>query len=132
MNESAPAFESIMPASELASVFFSLLLIVGLIFALAWLVRRFGGAGALGASSSMRVVSSLNLGAKEKVVVVKVGDQQLLLGVTPHQITKLAEVDIPQAEAPVNFADKLQELLPKHGRSKPKSMAITANNSDPD
>ncbi len=34
----------------------------------------------------MRVIASLPVGYKEKLLVVKVGEQQLLLGVTPQQV----------------------------------------------
>lgn len=132
MTEASTAIDNIIPASELASVFFSLLLIIGLIFALAWLVRRFGGATGVNATSSMKVIASLSLGPKEKLLVVQVGAEQFLIGVTPQNINKIAKVDLPEpaSGAPINFADKLQELLQKNGRSKSQSLVDTAD-TDP-
>lgn len=107
---------SIVPTSELAGVFFSLLLIIGLIFAMAWLVRRFNGGGRFYRANAMKVVTSMPLGSKEKLIVVDVGDKQLLLGVTPHHISYIDEVTLPEhASEPSTFANKLQELLNKHG-----------------
>ncbi|WP_119395000.1 flagellar biosynthetic protein FliO [Salinibius halmophilus] len=128
MTQANEAMNTIVPTSELASVFFSLLLIIGLIFALAWLVRRFGGATGASSSSSMKVIASLSLGAKEKLLVVQVGDEQFLLGVTPQSINKIDKVNLAiTPNAPINFADKLQELLQKNGRSNSSSLVDTTD-----
>ena len=71
----------------------------------------------------LRVVASLQLGAKERAVVVEVGGQQLLLGVTPAGICRLHELPqpLPPVEAPKlpnlkdlpNFAQLLSQRLRK-------------------
>ncbi len=38
---------------------------------------------------NMHILQSLSLGVKEKLVLVKIGDKQLLLGITPGKITCL-------------------------------------------
>jgi flagellar protein FliO/FliZ len=82
--ETAPA----TPSVAMAQVFFGLVLVVGTIFALAWLSRRLGGA-LPGNGKSMKILAVLPLGTKEKIVLVEVGGQQLMLGVTPGQINTL-------------------------------------------
>lgn len=88
-------------AGSLLQVTFSLLLVLGAVFAAAWLVRRLRGLGGPG-TDAIRVVAATALGAKERAVLVQVGKQQLLLGVTPGQVNLLhtlnesIDVDTPR------------------------------------
>ena len=102
-------------ASYMVQVFLGLLAIIALIFAIAWFVRRFGQ-GTLLASAEMRIVASLPLGTRERVVVVEVGQQQLILGVTPQQINTLHSFDTPvlgkrSPKQPSEFRQKIQDIL---------------------
>jgi flagellar protein FliO/FliZ len=109
-------------APGLFGAFMALLLVLGLILGLAWLLRRLPGAG-FRPSEGLHVVASLQLGAKERAVVVEVGGQQLLLGVTPAGISRLHELPqpLPPVEAPKlpnlkdlpNFAQLLSQRLRK-------------------
>ena len=106
----------------LFGAFMALLLVLGLILGLAWLLRRLPGTG-FRPSEGLRVVASLQLGAKERAVVVEVGGQQLLLGVTAAGISRLHELPqpLPPVEAPKlpslkelpNFAQLLSQRLRK-------------------
>lgn len=101
---------------------FGLLLVLGLILGLAWMLRRLPGAG-FRPAEGLRVVASLQLGAKERAVVVEVGGQQLLLGVTAAGISRLHELPqpLPPAEPArlpnlkdlPNFAQLLSQRLRK-------------------
>ncbi|MGB5855771.1 MAG: flagellar biosynthetic protein FliO [Oceanisphaera sp.] len=75
----------------------SSLLVIGIILVLGWLLRRLRGASLLGGSRQLKVVSSLALGQRERLVVVQVGEEQYLLGVTAQQISGLGKLDIPLA-----------------------------------
>jgi flagellar protein FliO/FliZ len=75
------------------SMIVSLLLVLGLIVVCALLVKRFQPM--IQMNSGLKVVSSLSLGAKERIVVVQVGDKQLLLGVTSQQISLLENLESP-------------------------------------
>ncbi len=106
----------------LFGAFVALALVVALIFALAWLLRRLPGGG-FRPAEGLTLVASLPLGAKERVVVVEVGGRQLLLGVTAGGIRTLHELPepLPQAPAPKlpdlrqlpNFAQLLAQKLRK-------------------
>jgi flagellar protein FliO/FliZ len=76
------------PAGGLAQVTLSLLLVLAAIFAAAWTVRRLRGVGQRGAET-LRIVADLSLGPKERAVLIQVGQQQLLVGVAPGQVTTL-------------------------------------------
>jgi flagellar protein FliO/FliZ len=88
-------------AGSLLQVTFSLLLVLGAVFAAAWLVRRVRGLAGPG-TEAIRVVAATALGAKERAVLVQVGKQQLLLGVTPgqvnllHTLSETIDVDAPR------------------------------------
>lgn len=125
----APAAKAATPVGQhaasapgLFSAFFTLLLVLGLIIGLGWLLKRMPG-GAFRPAEGLKVVASINVGAKERVVVVDVNGQQLLLGITAGGISTLHQLPepLPQAPAPAlpnlkqlpNFAQLLAQKLRK-------------------
>ncbi|SEK48724.1 flagellar protein FliO/FliZ [Colwellia chukchiensis] len=94
------------------SMIISLLMVLAVIFVSAMVLKRFQGVRQ--SINGMQIVTSLHLGAKEKLVVVQAGEQQLLLGVTPQQISLLKTLDKPlQANAEVtnDFAKSFANIL---------------------
>lgn len=75
-------------AGSLAQVTLSLLLVLAIVFAAAWLMRRMRGFGRFGANT-IQIIADAPLGAKERAVLIQVGQQQLLLGVAPGHINML-------------------------------------------
>lgn len=115
--------------SHLLSVTFALLFIVLLIVAVSWFIRRFGS-GVFAGNPHMKILAAMPLGTRERVILVEVGGQQLLLGVTASQINTLhvfsEPVDLGTPTAPVSdFSRKLMTLLQKNNPSD----ATTNNNS---
>lgn len=101
---------------SLTQLLAGLVLVIGLIFLLAWLLKRFTGLS--GQNRSLQVVASLSLSAREKVVLIQAGDQQLLLGVAPGRVNLLQTYDQPLIEPGVamgEFANKLQQALSRKG-----------------
>ncbi|MFP7726559.1 flagellar biosynthetic protein FliO [Lysobacter sp. D1-1-M9] len=101
-------------AGAVGSAVLALLLVVALILALAWLARRMPGAAA-SSNKSLRVVASLAVGQRERVMVVDVGGTQLLLGVGPggtRTLHTLAE-PLPVQDAPAPFAQLLAQQFGK-------------------
>ncbi len=87
----APAAGSAAPAVSaggLASVTLALLAVLAAIFALAWLARRMRTLGSR-AAGALEILASMPLGAKERAVLLKVGDAQILLGVAPGRVNML-------------------------------------------
>ncbi len=75
-------------AGGLVQVTIALAVVLAAVFAAAWLMQRlrnFGG----GQAGSIKVITSVALGPKERAVVVQVGRQQLLLGVAPGRVSTL-------------------------------------------
>lgn len=99
-------FKPVTTTSQLAvQVFFGLLLVLALIFSLAWLAKkmRFMPAG-MHNPDVMRPLASMHLGPKEKLVLIEIGKQQLLLGVTSQQVNL-----IHQLAEPINLAEETQK-----------------------
>lgn len=107
-------------ASPLASALQMLLGLGIVLVAIActvWLLRRLTP-GQVGSASDLRVVAAVAVGPKERVVLVDVGDQRLVLGVAPGQVTKLTEMPRPAMEealpvAAPPFVGKFKEMLAK-------------------
>lgn len=105
----------IKPGASLLNLVLGLGLIVGLIFALFWLVRRMGQGGLL-TSNQMKIVAAMPMGTRERIVVIEVGGQQLLLGITATQINTLhvfsePVVDTQSVTGQSEFGKKLMAIL---------------------
>jgi len=72
----------------LGEVTLALLLVLGAVFALAWLLKRARGFGSR-VGNSLDVLAQVPLGPKERAVLVKVGPTQILLGVAPGRVNTL-------------------------------------------
>lgn len=82
------------------SMVLSLLMVLVLIFLAAWVLKKFNVVNK--SVSGMKVISSLPLGTKERLVVVQVDNEQLLLGVSGQQITLLKTLEKPlEVNAPM-------------------------------
>lgn len=115
-SESSPT----LPAEpSLITVIGALALIILIMVTLAWLFRRFGMARRLnGGQHAFNVVSSQSLGGRERLVLVDVGDQRLVLGVTAAQINCLATQPRPampvEMASPSSFADIFSAIRQRH------------------
>lgn len=111
-------------AGQLTQLVLGLLLVVGLIFFLAWLLRRVQQAGPAGKGQVIELVGSRALGPRDRLVLVQVGNEQILLGLSPGTITALhvlkEPVQVPGTteKATPEFAQRLMELLGKDQKDK--------------
>lgn len=89
-----------------------LLFVIGLILLCAWLFRKLSGQYQ-GVQGQLKVVGSVAVGSRERVVIVAAGDTWLVLGVANGSVNKLHEMP-PQAtpEAPTgDFKSRLQQAF---------------------
>ncbi|OUR73270.1 flagellar biosynthetic protein FliO [Methylophaga sp. 41_12_T18] len=110
-----------LSTSALVETLLGLFLVLGLIMFLAWLIKRTNRFQAT-ANGEMKIIAGLALGPKERAVLLQVGEQQILVGVTAQQIQTLHVLDKPisldnSSEKPIVFADKLQQLIQQRGKS---------------
>ncbi|MFS2199525.1 flagellar biosynthetic protein FliO [Pseudomonas sp. Pseusp3] len=118
----APAVNSGV-GGQLTQLVFGLLLVLGLIFLLAWLLRRVQQAGPAGKGQVIDIVGSRALGPRDRLMLVQVGNEQILLGLSPGSITALhvlkEPVQVPSSEKPTpEFAQRLLEMLGKDQKDK--------------
>ncbi|WP_353408945.1 flagellar biosynthetic protein FliO [Pseudoteredinibacter isoporae] len=107
-------------STQLLQILLALGLIIALIYALAWFLKRFSNQGSF-ANSPIKIISSTAMGTREKIVLAEVNGQQLLLGVTAHSINTLQSFDKTELEglelsqnrpeAVVDFKAKLAGLM---------------------
>jgi len=91
--EANSAPQSLSNPTSIVSIFLSLLLVIGVVFMLAFLMRRFNVTQS--GTSNLKVVASMMAGTKERVMVIEVAGEQYLLGVTAHNINHLATLANP-------------------------------------
>ena len=101
---------------DLFQVLWGLLLVLGAIVAMVWLLKRLGNFST-SANKQIRIIGGVSLGTREKLVVVQVGKDQLVLGVTPgsvrnlHTLNEPLEMDTSQQAGNSLFANKLKALI---------------------
>jgi flagellar protein FliO/FliZ len=85
--QAAPAAAPV-GAGGLAAVTLALLAVLAAIFAVAWLARRVRGMGnRLG--NAIDVLAEVPLSPKERAVLLRVGTEQILIGVAPGHVSAL-------------------------------------------
>lgn len=116
----APAREAASNAPDTVATVISLglglLAVVAVIYGCAWLIRRMNGMTGMN-NNAIKVVSVLAIGARERIALVEVGGQQILLGITPSTIRTLQVFEEPVVDAAnppsSEFARRLQGLIGK-------------------
>lgn len=93
LSNSAFAAENppISPSGGLMQIATALLLVLGLVVMAAWLMRRLGPMNA-GNKIPVKIIGGISVGNRERVMVVEVGDQWLILGVTASNINNLGSM----------------------------------------
>ena len=92
-------------AEGLGETAVGLLIVLGLIAALAWGLRRFGRVP-MGGRGAVQVLGGVSLGSRERAVLLSVGDTRLLVGVAPGQVRTLHVLGDGQGEG---FAGQLDQ-----------------------
>lgn len=96
--------------SLMLQVTLGLVVVIGLMLALAWLAKRMRLVPGASHHHALKVLAVLPLSNRERLALVQVGDQQLLLGVTASQINCLHQLDKPITAPPQQAAGFAQLL----------------------
>ena len=87
----------------------------------AWLLKRYGPKSITG-GTAVRLVGALNVGARERILVVEVGEQWIVVGASPGRMNALATMPRQDAgddmePAPslpgANFAEWFKQTIEK-------------------
>ena len=126
--QAAPAVQAAAPAAATSAgsmfqVLFGLLVVLGLLAGAAWLLKRFG-AMKPAAGGSVRIVGGVSVGSRERVLVVEVADQWIVVGVAPGRVNGLATMPRQETAAGVappstspNFSTWLKQTIEKRNGS---------------
>ena len=102
--------------NNLLQLTLGMLAVLALIMAIAWLLKR-SGRFQMGAGGGLRILGGLSMGARERVVLLQVGETQLLVGVAPGRVQTLHVLDQPleanETAAGAGFSAQLASLLNK-------------------
>jgi len=115
---------AILDTSSLMQMLLALILVIVLIVGLSFAVRKFNMFTA-GSSAHIRIVGGLALSNKDRLLLVQVGDEQLLISTSPGRVQKIHELENPidlevagegASTAAQNFSSLLQAVT-QRGRS---------------
>lgn len=109
VNDTPQVGKHVMANMDAGSMILSLLMVLALIIICALVFKRFNITQQ--DVSQLKVVTSLSLGAKERVVVIQAGEQQLLLGVTAQQVTLIERLAEPLKAQTVSTVALPKSLL---------------------
>ena len=107
----------VSPMASVGNVLFALAGMIALIFLLAYGAKRLQNLQPV-SGQHIKTLTSVSIGIKEKIALIQVGEQQILIGITPHAINTLLVLDTPldlnhqNNESPV-FQQILKKALNK-------------------
>jgi flagellar protein FliO/FliZ len=115
---------SVSPTTGVIQILLALSFVIFLMLAIAWIIKRVGP-GMIHQQLPMKIIGGMRIGNREKVMVIEVADQWLVLGITAQQINTLATLpkqelnETTQAEANTNnpFANWLKTTMEKRNAS---------------
>lgn len=95
----------------------ALFIVLVSVIGFAWMMRRFGRLQS-SAKGALQMIDGMALSTRERIVLVQVGDTQILLGVAPGRVETVHVLDKPvqaegRREMSGNFAARLKEVLGK-------------------
>jgi flagellar protein FliO/FliZ len=115
LEQAAPAVADPFSASYLFKLVAVMGFILLLIFALAWMMKKMQ-ITQNSQNGVINIVSAISVGQRDRIALIQVGEEQILVGLTPGKIEKLHELKQPVAMPQVNpaaqnFSDKFQQLM---------------------
>jgi flagellar protein FliO/FliZ len=108
------------PAGSGLQLLFGMVVVLGLLMGIAWWIKRFGPVrNSSGAAA--KIIGGVSVGTRERVMVVEVGDQWIVIGVAPGSVNALTtmprQAHLPESETaaqpPTNFAGWLKQTIDK-------------------
>ena len=109
------------PSEHFGQIVLSLVLVLLIIFISAWLLRRYGRFPGV-AEGNLKVLGALSVGQRERILLLQVSEDQVLVGVTTSRISRLHQLEVPvevKDNVPVTsqFSQRLQDALKLKGNN---------------
>jgi flagellar protein FliO/FliZ len=99
-SASSPAMQG-TPTGMILQALFGLAVVLGLMAGAAWLIKRFNP-NRPGQGGHVRIVGGVSVGSRERVIVVEVADQWIVVGVAPGNVNALSTMPRQEMPAPGN------------------------------
>lgn len=100
-------------AMSLSKIVISLALVILLVLGLGWMFKKLSLR--LPGNRQIKVICALPLGQRERILVIEIQGKQRVIGVTPHSINLLFELEnpLPEEKLASDFHTQLQSFLKK-------------------
>ncbi len=108
-----PGSDNSSGSMALGKIAISLALVIFLVLGLGWLFKKL--TLRLPGSRHMKVICTLPLGQRERILIIEIQGKQRVIGVTPHSINLLFELEnpLPEEKLASDFHTQLQSFLRK-------------------
>ncbi|MCF6325177.1 MAG: flagellar biosynthetic protein FliO [Gammaproteobacteria bacterium] len=101
----------VMGAGNIFQILAGLFVVLMMILGAGWMMKRFGGLGGV-SNDNLKIVAGISVGQREKIIVVQVGEVQVLVGIAPGNIQTLHVL-----ESTINSDSGLKIKSQKNGDS---------------
>lgn len=108
--------------SVMLQMLLGLAFIIALLFLGAYFLRRLNGGRSFGNNGPLRIVGGLMLSPRERIVLVEVNDEWIVVGIVPGQIKTLHT--LPKGELPLarentpSFSQWLKQIAERKNENK--------------
>ncbi|GEM_PF-6331739 len=107
-----------LSSGYLLKLVFSLVIVLALMFVVVWLLKRTGRFNGRAGSYPLNVLAQMPVGTRERVLLIAVGERQMLLGVSQGHIEPLGWVDPPLSPDMISKPNPLEgpfaQLMKNH------------------
>lgn len=108
---------------DLFKVLLGLIVVLAMMAGSVWMLKRFG-LNRAAAGSTVKIVGGVSVGNRERVLVLEIADQWIVVGVAPGRVNSIAtlprqEQAVAAANEPIsnNFAAWLKQTIEKRNAS---------------
>lgn len=117
VNSKGPLITNPIGFGDIFQMLIGLIIVLGIIFAMAWIIKRMGHVP-VRMQGALKVLCGISVGQRERIMLIQVGEQQLLVGIAPGQIRTLHVLQQPvgvnntgTSASVQSFAEKLQAMI---------------------
>lgn len=104
----AESVSSEISASVYLQAFLSLIFILGILFFATWVMRKVSGGKVFG-NQKIKVIGGVALSPRERIVLLQIADECLVVGVVPGQIRTLHQLALDKIYSPAELAELSQQ-----------------------
>ena len=90
---------SVVPIEEMLKMVIGLLIVLAIIGAITWILKRFV-LHPTTASNAIKIIASVSVGQRERIILIEVENTRLVVGVAPGHINTLHCIDKPATQLP--------------------------------